>query len=220
MNFSALRLPSMALGSAALMSLSQLCSADAAVHRHGPAGAVHHAQAVSVHAGHQTASSGGNRRFARGGTVSVSHRYVSSSHGYQYGWQGASVAGATVVGGSYSSYSNTGGGVGYGYRHHSCRWYYYNEPNNVPSWCGSYASGGPSYTVSYGSTGGYGGYGYSRHNTWSTSHKSASISRVGVTSRVQVASRVHVNNNASHLSGAHGGKPTRMAGAPEHKKVH
>ena len=79
MRFSALRLPAIAVGSAALMSLSQLYSAHAEVHRHGPAGgSAHHAQAVSVHAVHRTASSGGARQIA-GGKVYVSHRYVTRS---------------------------------------------------------------------------------------------------------------------------------------------
>ena len=220
MRFSALRLPAIAVGSAALMSLSQLCSAHAEVHRHGPAGSAHHAQAVSVHAVHRTASSGGARQIA-GGKVYVSHRYVTrSSHRYSYGWRSTTVAGATVVGGGYSPTYNYSGGIGYGYPHHSCRWYYNYEPNNVPSWCGTYANGGPSYAVSYGSTGGYGGYGYRRHYTWGTSRKSASISRVRVTSRVQVASRVHVNSGARRVVDVRSKAATHLAGAGGHVKVH
>ena len=222
MRFSALRLPTVAVGSVLSLSLLYSASAHAEVHRHSPAGgSVHHAQAVSVHAVHRTASSGGARQIA-GGKVYVSHRYVTrSSHRYSYGWRSTTVAGATVVGGGYSPTYTYSGGVGYGYPHHSCHWYYNYEPNNVPSWCGTYANGGSSYAVSYGSTGGYGGYGYRRHYTWGTSRESASIRRVGVTSRVQVASRAHVDSGARHVVGVRGkAAATHFAGAGGHVRVH
>ena len=142
-------------------------------------------------------------------------------HRYSYGWRSTTVAGATVVGGGYSPTYTYSGGVGYGYPHHSCHWYYNYEPNNVPSWCGTYANGGSSYAVSYGSTGGYGGYGYRRHYTWGTSRESASIRRVGVTSRVQVASRAHVDSGARHVVGVRGkAAATHFAGAGGHVRVH
>jgi len=218
MKFNALRLSAIAAGSAALISLLPPPSANAAVHRHGPAAVSgHRAEAGSIHVVHRMASTGGSRHLARVGTTYVSHRYPHGwSHGYSYGWRGATVLGTTVVDGGYSPYYSAG--AVYGYRHHSCHWYYHNEPYHVPSWCGSYAYGGPSYAYSgpsYADSYGNGGYwhGYRRRYAWSNS-------RVQVTNRVQVANQVHVNGGARHPIAMHGGKEARLARPGGHPKVH
>ncbi len=216
MRFSALGPSAIAAGSAALISLLPLSSANAAVHRHGPAGmSVHRTEARSIHAVHRTALGAGNRHFARSGAVG--HRTARGwGHGYASGWSGATVSGTTVVGGGYSPYYNYSGGVAYGYRHHSCRWYYYNEPYHVPSWCGSYGYGGPSYTISYGSYGGGSAYWHGHHQ-----HYAGKSSREFVSvSRAHVASGVRVNGGDLHSMAMHGSKEARLPRPGGHLKVH
>ena len=248
MTFNAFRLPTIALGSAALISLAALSPASAAVHHQGSHGmgvhqhgsaerSVNRSQTRTANVVHRTTSNTVHRTVTRQETVSVGRRYVhGSSRQHGYGWGAAAVAG-TAVGGGYA-YQNYNTGVGYGYVHHSCSWYYNNEPYHIPSWCGSsgysYGYGGPA--VSYG-PGGYGGYrhGYYRQYTsnghWQPTREVVTTNRVRVTrtSRVTTdANRVHisssvparVNGGERHMAHAHGVDVARVARTGGHIKLH
>jgi hypothetical protein len=232
------RLPPVALGAAALVWLIPLSSlsaatANAEVHKHASAApAVHRAAMQTTHAFHGATSTSSTRRF-----VSTSTRTYASSRrygsGYRYG--GSTVTGG-VVGGGYTSggggyygggegYSSGGVyGGGYGY-HHSCRWYYNNEPNNVPSWCGTYSGpsygyGGPSYSYgyAYGSSGstrvsGYSQGGGYRHTATSSSwRRSTHTAHAGV----RAAGGTHMAAGGTHM--AHG--PARPAATGGHTHGH
>jgi hypothetical protein len=223
MTHGVLRLPALALSAAALASLVSLSSASAAateVHKHGSAGsAVHRPAMAATHAFHGTASSGGHRIVSSGSrTVSSSSRTVSSRrYGSSYSYGGTTVTGGVVGGGygyssgGYSSGGYSGGGYysgGYGYpHHHSCQWYYNNEPNTVPSWCGSYSGASygyaaPSYSYSsgYGSSGGYWSGGvYHRSSASIRWRRSTQVAG----SSVRVNGGTHVVAHAAPRPGTH-----------------
>ncbi len=248
MTFNAFRLPTIALGSAAVISLAALSPASAAVHhpgshrmgvhQHGSAGkSVNRSQTRTANVVHRSTLTTVHRNVTRQQTVSVGRRYVhGSSRGYGYGWGTAAVAG-TAVGAGYA-YPNYGSGVGYGYVHHSCSWYYNNESYHIPSWCrpSGYSYGYSEPAVSYGS-GGYGGYGhgYYRHYTsnghWQPTREVVTTNRVRVTRTSRVATTVNrahisssvparVNGGERHMAHAHGANVARVARTGGHMKLH
>jgi hypothetical protein len=214
---------------------------NAAVQHRGSTGMSAHRAGPSSHAFHQTAGHvsrrpaavGPRRRLAHGGTVAAhgyAHRY-SYAHrlGHRYGYGGAGYYGGTAVvgtygGGEYSDYAGGGYRYGYGSLHHSCRWYYYHEPYNVPYRCRSYGygysyeDGGPSYAVSYGY--GYGHWHGHDRFAWSGGrhggrHPTAFVG----------ANHIHAGHPAHiagepHFATAHGGSGAHLARMGGHPRLH
>lgn len=179
MAHAALRVSAIALGAAAMALLAPLWLASPALakaeaRRHAPAvGAVHRPAVAHVFHGGGVR---GDQRFVSP-RARISGRYA---HGYGRHGRGHGYGGAFVVGGGGYSYpyyySGYGEGYRYGYsRHHSCRWYYYHEPYDLPYRCQGYYSygyGAPSYGYTSGSyryggrVGGHWGRRYAVHHGW------------------------------------------------------
>src|SRR5271155_1192459 len=135
MTHGALRVSALALGAAALVSLSPLSAASAATVVHHPAHAVH---GRAGHAYGRVAHAHGHHYVWRNG-----HRYA-----YGYGYNpGAAVVGGVL--GAAAAYPYDCGGYAYGPYDGSCSDY-------------GYGSGYPYYGYGYG-YGGYGGYGHGFH---------------------------------------------------------
>jgi hypothetical protein len=193
----------LALGAAALISLISLSSEAIAKseirHSRSPAIAVHRSGAPAAHAFRGTALGGGHRLVSA--RAHVANRRYASVHGHSRGWRGYGYGGAALAGRvvAESGYSTYGGryyseGYGYGYLHgHSCRWYAYHEPYNIPYRCRG------SYGYSYGYVAPSYGYGYEYGHSYSYRYHSGGAWRGGYHNHYATTGDAH---RSTHLAGA------------------
>jgi hypothetical protein len=213
----AFRLPAIALGAAGFVSLLPLVTPSLAIAktevRHQGLGvAIHRSAGTAAHVVHRAGASGHRFVSSAGRRVLSSRRYSYGRH-YRYG--GYAVTGGTTGGGYYSSgyYS---GDYGYAYSyHHSCGWYYYHEPYNLPYRCRahgySYGYAEPSYGYSY-SYGSSSAYGYQAGGAWRGGHYRHYAVHGG--SHRLMAAGVHAHGGAHMV--AHGGPHPAAHGGHAH----
>ena len=174
------RLPAIVLGAAGFVLLLPLVSPSLAiaktdVHRQRSAVAIHPSPGAAAHVVHRAGASG-HRFVSSGAHTVVSSRRYSHNFGRHYHSGGYAVTGTTIDGGYiYPSYASGYYSRDYGYAspyHHSCGWYHYHEPYNLPYRCRahgysySYIAPSNGYRYAYGSSSGYGyqaGAGHYRH---------------------------------------------------------
>jgi hypothetical protein len=199
----------LALGAAALISLISLSSEAIAKseirHSRSPAIAVHRSATPVAHAFRGTASRGGHRLVSA--RTHVANRRYAFGHARSHSWRGYSYRGVAYAGGTVgeSGYPTYGGGYyseGYGYSYlhgHSCRWYAYHEPYNMPYRCRG------SYGYSYGYVAPSYGYGYGYGHSYSYRYHSGGAWRGGYHHHYAMTGGAH---RSTHLAGA------RVHGAP------
>jgi hypothetical protein len=218
----AFRLPAIVLGAAGLVWLLPFVSPSLAiaktdVHRQRSAVAIHPSPGAAAHVVHR-AGAGGHRFVSSGARTRVSSRRYGHNFGRHYPSGEYAVTGKTIGGGYvYPAYASGYYSGDYGYAspyHHSCGWYHYHEPYNLPYRCRahgySYGYIAPSYgyRYAYGSSSGYGyqaGGGHYRHYA------------VHGGSRRMMAAGVRIHGGAHMV--AHGG-PRMVAQGGPHPVAH